>query len=374
MWQYNHVEAERISETVTCEGPSCALRTWGFGTHFAEQIVLGAAEPDVVVARVLSWDGAAGSVFSDGVWPAELSGRLRNEVDGTPVTGDWVVGRAEADRLVIDRLLERKTALVRRVAGATSRHQAVVANVDILLIVTSANTDLNERRLERYLAAAWDSGARPVVVINKVDLVDDPAPWVERVMAVALGVEVLAVSAHTSAGWDALGALAKPGTTLALVGSSGVGKSSLINQWLGNTSQVTGAIDAVERGRHTTTRRSLLQLPTGGLLVDTPGMREFGLTEVGGGLDAAFDDIVQLARECRFTDCHHEGEPGCAVCGAVDSGALASERLASYFKLRREAVAMQARTDQRLAVALKRQWKVRSKASRARYNQGHKGR
>lgn len=377
MWQWNRVTNEWMGETNEPDGRGCGPNAWGFGTHFAAQLCSDgehAADADVVVARVLTWDGASGSVVSDGVWPAELYGRLKHQGVDPPVTGDWVVGRAEADRLVISRVLERKTALVRRVAGLTSRHQAIVANVDTLMIVTSANTDLNERRLERYLAAAWDSGARPVVVINKIDLVSDQEPWLERVKAVALGVDVLAVSAHTAEGWQALSALAKPGATLAFVGSSGVGKSSLINQWLGVVSQVTGAIDEVERGRHTTTRRALLQLPTGGLLVDTPGMREFGLTEAGDGLDATFDDIVMLARSCRFADCHHGGEPGCAVDAAVDSGVLAAERLASYFKLRREALAMQARTDQRLAGELKRQWKVRSKASRARYNQGHKGR
>src|SRR5690606_4110781 len=283
------------------------------------------------------WDGALGEVISDGAHTAEISGKLRRELDGPLVTGDWVLGDVVDDRMMIRRRFERRTALVRRIAGATSLPQVVVANVDVLLIVTSTHSDMNERRLERYLAAAWDSGARPVVVVNKADLVSDVDEWTSRVTAIVGGATVHAVSAHTGVGLGALAALAQPGTTLALVGSSGVGKSSIINAWFNSPLQHTGALDHVERGRHTTTRRSRLQLPSGAMLIDTPGMREFGLAEVGSGLDAAFDDVSRLASRCRFADCSHDGEPGCAVTRAVELGELPASRLGSYLKLQREA-------------------------------------
>lgn len=345
----------------------------GFGEFFRAQLNEG-DDPRWVVSRVTAWDGTAGEVLGARALAAELSGKLRREGGGLPVTGDWALGRLEGDRVVIQRLLDRRTCLVRRVAGVTSNVQVVVANVDVLLIVTSANSDLNERRLERYLAAAWDSGARPVVVLNKVDLVSEVDSWMARVSAVALGVDVVPMSADTGFGREALESYATPGTTLALVGSSGVGKSSIINAWLGTARQTTGGLDDVERGRHTTTRRALLQLPSGALVVDTPGMREFGLVEVGAGFDSAFEDVSRLSAQCRFADCLHDAEPGCAVRAAVQVGELDVARLASYSKLLREATAMQARTDQRLAQQLKRQHKVRSKAVRSHYQQGHKGR
>lgn len=350
-----------------------ALERLGFGAFFLAQLS-DVDEAHWSVGRVAAWDGAFGEVISNGTHPAELSGKLRRELDGPLVTGDWVLGDVVDDRMVIRRRLERRTALIRRIAGATSLPQVVVANVDVLLIVTSANSDMNERRLERYLAAAWDSGARPIVVVNKADLVPDVSEWTSRVTEVAAGAPVIAVSAHSGVGLDALAVFAQPGTTLALVGSSGVGKSSIINAWLGSPLQHTGALDHVERGRHTTTRRALLSLPSGAMLIDTPGMREFGLIESGSGLDCAFEDVSRLASRCRFADCSHDGEPGCAVSQAVAAGELPPSRLASYLKLQREAVAMQARTDQRLALQRKRDYRARTRASRQRYALGHKGR
>ncbi len=349
------------------------LADWGFGPFFRQQLEDG-ADQSWSLARVVSWDGALGDVFTPSLLAAEVSGKIRRSRLGLPVTGDWVLGHAHGDKLIIDRVLERRTALVRRAAGETSHSQVIVANVDVLFIVTSANSDLNERRLERYLAAAWDSGARPVVLLNKVDLVSDPEAWLQRIRAVALGVDVVGVSARTGQGRDVLDRYVTAGTTSALIGSSGVGKSSLINDWIGAGVQTTGDIDAVERGRHTTTRRSLLRLPNGGFLIDTPGMREFGLAEVGGGLETAFGDVAELSTACRYADCRHEGEPGCALAAAIASGVLAAPRLESFLKLRREATALQARTDQRLAQELKRRYKVRSKAARAQYRHGFRSR
>lgn len=337
----------------------------GFSVYFGEQI-LPEDHPDWVVARVAGWDGIAGEVWSDRSRAAELSGKMRQEA--LPATGDWVLARVEGERLVIQRLLRRRTQLVRRASGRGSEPQVVVANVDVIFIVTSANRDLNERRLERYLTAAWDSGAEPVVVLNKVDLIDACEPWLDRVRQVARGVSILAVSAQSGEGLQRLEEYATVGKTLVLVGSSGVGKSSIINRWLGGSVQRTHTIDAEERGRHTTTRRSLLPLPNGAVLIDTPGMREFGLVETRDGLDAVFDDVVRFAAACRFTDCRHAGEPGCAVAAAVEGGELAPERLESYGRLQRETEVMQARTDQRLAQSIKRQHKLRTKAVRSHYS------
>lgn len=350
-----------------------SLARWGFDGYFADQIGQG-DDPAWVVLRVATWDGVAGEVIADGVRLAEQSGKFKQATAAQPATGDWALARLEGQRLIIQRILQRRTALVRRASGRGSQSQVVVANVDVLFVVTSANRDLSERRLERYLAAALDSGAQPVIVLNKVDLVQDLQPWRDRIAKVASGVDVVQVSAHTGDGLALLDAYANPGKTLALVGSSGVGKSSLINRWLGVPVQDTGGLDQLERGRHTTTRRSILQLPNGAVLVDTPGMREFGLVDVGAGLDAAFDDVVSLAAGCRFHDCSHVGEPGCAVAEAIEHGQLEPERLESYNRLQREATVAQARGDQRLAQAIKRQNKARSRAIRSHYNAGNKRR
>lgn len=341
------------------------LRRLGFDVYFAQQLLAEDA-PEWVVLRIAAWDGIAGEALADRSRPAELSGKSRQEA--APATGDWALARVEGERLVIQRLLRRRTELVRRASGRGSGLQVIVANVDVVFIVTSANRDLNERRLERYLSAAWDSGAEPVVVLNKVDLIEACEPWIERVRQVARGVNIVAVSAHSGQGWESLEHYATAGRTLALVGSSGVGKSSLINRWLGDVVQRTHTLDAEERGRHTTTRRSLLPLPNGAVLIDTPGMREFGLVDSREGLDAVFDDVVRVAASCRFADCRHGGEPGCAVVAAVESGELAIERLDSYARLQRETEVMQARTDQRLAQTLKRQHKARARAVRSHYS------
>jgi ribosome biogenesis GTPase len=263
-------------------------------------------------------------------------------------------------------VFDRRTALVRRAAGTLAEPQVVAVNVDVFFVVTAANRDFNERRLERYVAAVWNSGAAPVVVLNKVDLAGERGPLLDVVGRVALGVPVVCASAVSGEGLDALRDYIGADKTVGFIGSSGVGKSSLANRLLGREAQAVGDLRNDERGRHTTTARQLIQLPEGGVLIDTPGMRELGLLEDAGGLTTSFADVLELATRCRFRDCAHSGEPGCAVGAAVASGELPAERLASYRKLLAEIAAAERKRDPVLASRTKARWKEVHRALRAR--------
>ena len=344
-----------------------SLEDLGFRPFVAGQFErLG--RPELAPARIAADGQSAWHLAGCRTPLGELSGRLRQELVGParPAVGDWVAVADQDERAVIHHLFERRTALVRRAAGPAARGQVIAANVDCVGIVTSANRDLNARRIERYLTAVWESGATPLIVLNKVDLVKDVRPLLAAIEAVALGVPVVRVSALTGEGLDELRSRVGQGTTFALVGSSGVGKSSLINRLLGREAQVVNAVRADDaRGRHTTTRRELIPLPGGGVLIDTPGMRELGLIEDEGGVDATFADIAELAAGCRFADCHHETEPGCAVREAIATGAISAERWASYRKLQREIAAYETRRDPALAAEERRRWKAIHKAVRS---------
>lgn len=287
-----------------------------------------------------------------------------------PAVGDWVVVEpTDGDRGTIHAVLERRSRFSRLAAhdaaSATTQEQVVAANVDVVFVVTSLNDDLSLRRLERYLTLAWESGARPVVLLTKADLVDDPAPFVAEVAEIAAGVPVHAVSVRTGFGLDDVLRHLPPGATAALLGSSGVGKSTLVNTLVGDERLATQEIRDDGKGRHTTTRRELILIPGSGLLIDTPGMRELQLWVADHGLDEAFDDVTALFADCRFGDCAHDTEPGCAVQAALADGRLASERWESYSKLQRELEVLERRLDKRAQSRERQRWRAFSRAQRA---------
>lgn len=314
--------------------------------------------------------GAYRLLTPTGELSAEIAGQFRHQTADSqsfPAVGDWVVVQRqdEGTHAVIHAVLPRQSEFVRKAAGGKTEGQVVAANVDTVFLVTGLDGDFNLRRLERYLVAAWESRAVPVVVLNKADTCSDLDELVDQAASVAIGVPVHAVSAATGAGLEQLEPYLGPGQTVALIGSSGVGKSTLTNHFLGVPHQATQTVrEDDSRGRHTTTGRHLLPLPSGALLIDTPGMRELQLWTTSEGLEATFADIEELAEDCRFRDCRHQGEPGCAVEGAVAAGDLSGDRLHSYHKLQREQQWLDQRHDARAALNSKRRWKTIHKAMR----------
>lgn len=359
------------------QGPKASLAAWGWdaGWQAAWDVAPRTGEP----ARVIEEQrGLYRLATGQGPCEAELSGRLRHQVmsvEALPGVGDYV-DATPASRHRIHGVLPRRSQFVRRAAGEATLPQVAAANVDYVFIVQALDHDFNVRRLERYLALAWDGGSSPVVVLNKVDQASDAATRIDEAEAVALGVPVRAVSAATGAGLDQLMPFLEPGRTIVLLGSSGVGKSTLVNALRaeGDPDTAAGreppqAVGAVRlqdgRGRHTTTSRHLRRLAGGALLIDTPGMREVGLVSLDAGLGSAFGDLGDLAARCRFTDCRHAGEPGCAVLAAVAAGHLDASRLESYRRLEREQAFQQRKEDRALASTARRQWAQRTRDGRA---------
>ncbi len=287
----------------------------------------------------------------DGELDARLSGKLKQYLEQTgdrPVVGDWVAIRRETDgTAMIQARLPRKSQFSRKVAGRAVEEQVMAANIDIAFLTTSLTTDLNPRRIERYLLMTWESGASPVILLTKADLVEDPASALEQVRTVAAAVPTHLISVRTGEGLDQLDQYLKAGTTVALLGSSGVGKSTLINRLLGSEQLRTGEVRDDGRGRHTTTSRQLVRLPSGALVIDTPGLRELQLWDGDVGIQEAFSDLETLAGQCRFGDCAHQAEPGCAVRGAIADGTLAADRLESYLRLKRELQHIEEKNDTR---------------------------
>jgi ribosome biogenesis GTPase len=337
--------------------PELDLAALGWTPELAENL-----PPGLVPGRVVAAHRAAFDVqTADGAVRTRLPGRLVHEHVDVAV-GDWI-GLGEG---LIRDVLPRRSAIVRQAAGRTSDAQTLAANVDIAFVVTSLGPDLEPRRIERYLVTIWESGAVPEVVLTKADRLEDPWAQVPAVEAVALGVPVHVVSAVTGLGCDQLRARLQPGVTAVLLGSSGVGKSTLVNRFVGSERMAVKETRADDdEGRHTTAHRELIELPGGGMVIDTPGIRELQLWD-GGGIDEAFADVEALAAGCRFNDCSHATEPGCAVNAALASGELATDRYGSWLKLQRELRAIAIRSDARLRREEKRKWQLRTREARTR--------
>ncbi len=308
----------------------------GWRPYFQQQLTLDEVEQSIP-ARVVAIQ-RSGLTVDDGEQAFELplGGKwFQLPPESRPTVGDWVL--IDTARTTVVRLLERESVFQRMAAGDRSDVQLIAANVDVLFIVTSANEEFNVSRLERYLAVALEMHLQPVVVITKADLASDVDVYVEAAKVVRAGLPVEVVDARDPSQLDGVQAWCARGQTVALVGSSGVGKSTLVNTLSGASVQETSAIrERDSSGRHTTSHRSLHRLPSGGLLLDVPGIRELKIGDLETGVRAMFDDIETLAQQCRFTDCGHESEPGCAVREAIDAGELDARRLTNYHKLMRE--------------------------------------
>jgi len=315
-------------------------------------------EQDSVPGRIARVDRGICTVFAaQAVHRAVVPPRFE-----TPAVGDWAAVSPAVpggDDAVLRALMERRTAFTRQASGEETIGQVVAANIDVVFLVNSLDQRFSLRRLERYLTLGWQSGAQPVILLTKTDLCEDTARFVLEAESIAFGVDVLAVSAVTGEGLDGVLGRVTSGATVALLGLSGSGKSTLVNRLAGREVLQTQDVRQDGRGRHTTTHRELVPLPGGGLLIDTPGMRSVGLWEDDGdGLGQTFVDVQELAEGCRFSDCRHDGEPGCAVAAAVRSGALPSDRLESYNKLLRELRFQELKQDKRARAEERRRWRV----------------
>ncbi len=322
------------------------------------------AGEDVVAGRVSIQHRGAYDVLTElGELRCEVPRRLVHEAATTadlPVVGDWVVITVASGggAGTITAVLPRFTKFSRKTAWQAAEEQVLAANIDVAFLVASMNEDLSLRRLERYLILAWESGARPVIVLTKSDLQAAPEATVAEVETIAGGVPVHAISSVTGDGLDEVTALLGPGLTAVLLGSSGVGKSTLVNTLAGEELLATQEIREDGKGRHTTTRRELIQLPGGGLVIDTPGIRELQLWVADDGIDEAFEDVTELFAHCKFSDCAHDREPGCAVQAALADGTLPLERWDSYLKLQGELEHLERKLDKRAASEARKKWKA----------------
>jgi ribosome biogenesis GTPase len=339
-----------------------SLESFGWNEFFANSFA-PFAEQGYSAGRVMVQHKTQYELYTEnGELRAETTGKMQYEArskDDLPVVGDWVIMRPrEKGMATIYGILPRKSKFSRKAAGKKTEEQIVAANIDTVFLVSGLDGDYNLRRMERYLVVAWESGANPVIVLNKVDLCNDIAQVMQEVDSIALGVPVVVMSALNDQGLDELLSYIKKGTTGALLGSSGVGKSTIINHLLGKEILKTQDVrENDDRGRHTTSRRELILLPSGGLLMDTPGMRELQLWGGDEGIKEAFDDIAALAQQCRFRDCRHGVEPDCAVQQALQDGALDPDRYESYLKLQKEIAYLHRKEDKVAELLEKERWR-----------------
>jgi ribosome biogenesis GTPase len=341
------------------------LAVLGWDPYFDEKFKRFASDGGVP-ARVIA-DYGVECLVHDGIDSSRASvGRhLRNDGATMPAVGDWVSVLKREPVSAIHGVVERRTVFSRKAASAETREQVLAANVDVAFVVAAA-TDVNARRIERYLTIAWQSGAVPVVLLTKADIAESLDELRAELEAVAMGTPVVVTSAVTGDGIDEIVRELQPARTGVLLGPSGAGKSTLINRIVGTEVMRTGLIHRSGEGRHMTSHRQLVQLPQGGMIIDTPGLREAQLWEGEEALGDVFEDIEQLALTCRFTDCGHATEPGCAVKAALAAGSLDAARFRSYLKLQRELRAVAAKTDARIRLEERRKWKQISIAAKVR--------
>jgi ribosome biogenesis GTPase len=339
------------------------LETFGWDGFF-EALFRSEEGEGMCPARVASDLGESYRLLSEhGELRGELTGRLRHKAQAKqdlPGVGDWVIIKPilEESKGVIQQVLPRKSCFIRKEAGFRSRAQIVCANVDTTFVVVSLNDDFNLRRIERYVTAIWDSGSRPVIVLSKSDLCEDADRRILAVESVARGVSIHAISSLTGEGMDYLAAYLAPGSTVAMVGSSGAGKSTLINKMVGSeVRRVREIRSSDDHGRHATSTRDLILLSSGALVLDTPGMRELQLWDAEEGFRETFDDVESLAAGCRFSDCSHNSEPGCAIREALEQGLIDQARIESFEKIRREVEYFELRQRIGARRAEKKRWK-----------------
>jgi ribosome biogenesis GTPase len=351
----------------------------GWNDAFAQAFLPHAAEGCLPARVTLELKGYCEVTGENGARLGECSGKFIHAAKAPadyPAIGDWVAVTpqpGDAQRVAIQAVLPRRTKFSRRAAGLEILEQVVAANIDTVFLVSSLDGNHHLHRLERYLAAAWSSGAEPVVLLNKADLSEeDVTPLRQAIAEVAPRVPVFVVSAQTRRGLKALAPYLQPGRTIALLGSSGVGKSTLINRLVGEKVQFTQEVrDADNKGRHTTTQRELLLSPDGVIIIDTPGMREIQPWEASAGLAGAFDDVAAIATQCKFRDCQHTVEPGCAVQGALKNGTLAAARWESYLRLQRATAHELRRVDRPAQQQHRSQMKKLTKSLRQRVSEKH---
>jgi len=315
------------------------IKKYGFSEEFSSEISQNShSEP----ARILSQNkGFYRIITNKGEKLAEVSGKFRFQAavsSDYPAVGDFVMvnWNESGNSAIIESLLPRKSAFIRKAAGEPQQEQIVAANIDTVFLCMALNQDFNLRRLERYISIAWDSGAMPVIVLTKSDLCADLELKLSEVSSIAFGVDILVTTSTEENGYRELLPFISEGKTIAFIGSSGVGKSTLINRLLGKEHLKTNGLRNDDKGRHTTTHRELFLLPSGGMVIDTPGMREFGMWDNDTGIERAFTDIEELACQCKFRNCTHTNEPGCAIQSALAIGELQTDRWQSYQKLKAE--------------------------------------